>query len=342
MQRVFGVTAAFVGWFSLLLSAVTGLVASEFLGLNHTEGPLPPNSVYGVPEVVVLWILVGGALVAFLPVGSALASTEPSRPLYMTAAVLAVTGVVLLADEMGRVHAVTILASAGAFGAAGHLLAEPVADEAADAGAPAVDAGAGDQARAQAAPAPQAPVAATPAAATMSTAKPAAATPQTEPGAPARAAKAKPSATRSRAGRGSATLCPWCSAQCRPGARTCNSCGAALVSSSALAEEAIPGVTVVSPELRDYAYRVAHPDKKRRPSLLSMMMGDKDDRLLDPDAAPPIAGAPDAVKPPSDQLRLEMERLALEIRAAHDAALYGSGAGTPGGDAGDASSTPTA
>ena len=90
-------------------------------------------------------------------------------------------------------------------------------------------------------------------------------------------------------------------------------------------------MTVVSPELRDYAYRTAHPVKKQRASLVSMMV-DKDDRIMDPAASPLPDGDADAFRPPSDEVRLEMARLEQELAAAaaaHELALRGTPADSP-------------
>ena len=302
MQRVFGALAAFAGWISILVSAAAGLLASEMLGLDHTEGALPPSAVYGVPEVVVLWILLGTALLALVPIGAAMVSDKPGPSLSVAAILMAAAGMALLPDDLGRVHGLIFLAGAGAFAAAAYLRAESTAARAARA--------AGEDetpAEAPQAVAPEAPAPVT--------------------GAPPTPAAAKASA---RARRGATHICPWCSGTYRAGAATCGSCGAALVARPELSEEAIPGVTVVSPELLDH--RTPHPIKKPRASLLSMMMGGKDDRILDPAASPAVDGDVDAFRPPSDEVRLEMARLEREIAAgaaAHELALKGTPAELP-------------
>jgi hypothetical protein len=321
MRRVFGALAAFGGWLSLLASAAAGALATEWLGLGHTEGSLPRSNVYGVPEVVVLWTLLGVALLALIPIGAAMVSERPSALLFLTAAAMAAAGIVLLPDELGRIHSLTILPGAAAFAAAGYFMmqAGPAQTEAEAGGSSPAG---GDTLAAPGPAAPETRVEPEPAAASATPALPSRSTGQ--------------ASTRSRGRRGSPHTCPWCSAEYHGKAATCASCGAALKESPDVAEEAIPGVTVVSPRLREYEYRVAHPAKKRRASLLSMMMGGDDDRLTDPATVPAFDGATDAYRPPSSELRQEMARIELEIAAAHEAALHHAGAESQAAGASDA------
>ena len=73
---------------------------------------------------------------------------------------------------------------------------------------------------------------------------------------------------------------------------------------------AIPGLTAVSPELRDYADRVAR--QKKRPSLRSLIFDEWDDGVI---ATAGDGVDPGVFKPPSDEVRAEMERLDREIAA---------------------------
>ena len=73
---------------------------------------------------------------------------------------------------------------------------------------------------------------------------------------------------------------------------------------------AISGLTTVSPELRDYADRVAR--QKKRPGLRSLMLSERDDRVI-ADAGYDVD--PGVFKPPSHEVRAEMERLDREIAA---------------------------
>jgi len=322
MQRVFGALAAFGGWVCLLASAAAGLLATESLGLGHTEGSLPRSSVYGIPEVVVLWVVFGFALLALIPVGAAMLMERPSALLFLTAAAMAAAGLALLPDELGRIHSLTILPGAAAFAAGGYLMMQT---EPAETGTEAVASSpAGEDGNVGAEPA----------------------APETH-AAPSPAAAASPSrsvgqaSARPRARRGSTHTCPWCSAEYRGKAAACPACGAALEESPGVAEEAIPGVTVVSPRLREYEYAAAHPAKKRRPSLLSMMMGGSDERLVDPAVPTAFDGATDdAYRPPSSELRQEMARIEFEIAAAHEAALHQAGAESQATGASDTAGPP--
>jgi hypothetical protein len=331
MQRVLGTLAAFAGWMSLLASAAAGLLASEVMGLSHTEGPLPPSAVMGFPEVVVLWVLVGAAVLALLPVGAAMVSQRPSRSLYVAAGTMAVAGLLMLPDELGRVHALALIPGAAAFAASGYLLRGAGADAAEPAGA------ADEATGAVSAPA-EAPSAVVVAAAVQPAPAAAVAAPPPQPSAPA--------PKRPRARRGAVQVCPWCSTEHKAGAATCETCGAALTASPGIADEAIPGVTVVSPELRDYASKVtASAKRKERTSLLAMLMGsEKDDRVIEPSAAF-VDDA--AFQPPSDDVRREMARLEAEIAAAaaaREMALHGLPSGSfdgPGGPPADTSGPPS-
>ena len=112
MPRVFGVLAIFGGWLSILAGAVFGLIATQFLDLDHIEGALPPSGVYGVPSVAVLWIAVGTAVITAVPAGAAMFARDPSRRLYVAAAVMAGVGVVLLPDDLGRAYAAALIPGA--------------------------------------------------------------------------------------------------------------------------------------------------------------------------------------------------------------------------------------
>ena len=286
MQRIFGALAVFGGWLCILLSAVLGLIGSEFLGLSHAEGELPPSGIYGVPAVVVLWAVVAIAILTLVPAAAAMFAPDPSRPLNWAALAMAIVGFALLPDELGRAYAAAILPGAALFAVGGRLIHE----------AGPIDTTAGERA------APE-PAMAAAAATELATA--------TEP---ARAAKRSTRKPAGHAGEPSAQSdgpeCPWCSARIQPGAERCPNCGATLKSEPTTATAAIPGLTAISPELRDYADRVAH--QKERPSLLSLMFGEGDDRVTTTASHGVDAGV---FKPPSDEVRAEMERLDREIAA---------------------------
>jgi hypothetical protein len=288
MQRVFGVLAVFGGWLCILLSAIFGLIATQFLGLNHVEGELPPSGIYGVPAIVVLWIAIGTALLTSVPAAAAMFAADSSRRLYVAAAVMGAAGVALLPDDLGRAYAAALIPGAALLAAGGWFIH----------GAGAIGAGADAPAE-------------TGIGVTEPVTEPATG-PATDPVAQA-AAPGRRSARRSAKApaKSRATTdaeCPWCSAPIATGAERCPSCGAALTSAAELAAVAIPGVTAVAPELREYEAKVSR--QKKRPGLLSMVLGESDDRLA---AIPGGPLDPVVLRPPSAEVRAEMERLDREI-----------------------------
>ena len=338
MPRVFGVLAIFGGWLSILAGAVFGLIATQFLDLDHIEGALPPSGVYGVPSVAVLWIAVGTAVITAVPAGAAMFARDPSRRLYVAAAVMAGVGVVLLPDDLGRAYAAALIPGAMLLAAGGwwtHKAGE-IGEALAPAGFAAVPAIGADPAAL--APAVGLAPSMTGAAPVAPFAAPVAAVPSgIEPTASA-AAPGKPSTTRSA--RGSAkpqkpadAECPWCSARIPAGAERCPSCGAVLTEGVELSAVRIPGVTDVAPELRAYSDRVER--QKTRVGLLSMILGDPDDRLF---TSPGGRVDPGVLGPPSADIRAEMERFDREIAAGKDAGT----AAAPDVAAGEAEADPPA
>ena len=356
MPRVFGVLAIFGGWLSILAGAVFGLIATQFLDLDHIEGALPPSGVYGVPSVAVLWIAVGTAVITAVPAGAAMFARDPSRRLYVAAAVMAGVGVVLLPDDLGRAYAAALIPGAMLLAAGGwwtHKAGE-IGEALAPAGFAAVPAiGAEPAALAPvgfaaapaigAEPAALAPAAGpapslTVAAPVAPFAAPVAAVPSgIEPTASAAAPGTRPT---TRSARGSAKSqkpadaeCPWCSARIPAGAERCPSCGAVLTEGVELSAVRIPGVTDVAPELRAYSDRVER--QKTRVGLLSMILGDPDDRLF---TSPGGRVDPGVLGPPSADIRAEMERFDREIAAGKDAGT----AAAPDVAAGEAEADPPA
>ena len=310
MQRIFGALAVFGGWLCILLSALLGLIATEFLGLNHTEGELPPSGIYGVPAVIVLWVVVAIAILTIVPVAGAMFAPDPRRPLNWTALTMAIIGFAVLPDELGRAYAAAILPGAALFAVGGRLIHE----------AGPIDTTAGERA------APEPAMAAATAAEPALAAKPAQAVK------PARAAKRSTGKPAGHPGappvQPDGPACSWCSAGIPAGAERCPNCGATLKSGQVAEAAAIPGLTAVSPELRDYADRVAR--QKKRPSLRSVMLGERDDRVIangldDVD--------PGVFKPPSHEVRAEMERLDREIAAGTQAETVAPAPSLPTPDA---------
>ncbi len=312
MPRVFGVLAIFGGWLCILLSAVFGLLATQFLGLDHVEGALPPSGVYGVPSVTILWVTVGTAVLTAVPAGAAMFARDPSRRLYVAAAVMAGVAVILLPDDLGRAYSAALLPGAALLAAGGWWThqAGGIGDE-----SPSLqtDAATSDTA---AGPAPTPVVSAGgPAPATAPAAATGAPVPAGTESVAGAAAPVKRSTARSaraaaKSRQAADAQCPWCSAGIAAAADRCPSCGAALTSGAELSMFPIPGVTDVAPELRAYEERAQR--QKKRTGLLSMVLGDPDDRLF---ASPVGEVDPLALRPPSADVRAEMERIDREIAA---------------------------
>jgi hypothetical protein len=326
MQRTFGAIAIMLGWLSLLLSAVFGLIATEFMGLTHVEGELPPAGLFGIPSIIVFWAAILVVGLTLVPAAAAIVADDPSIPLYGAAGVIAVVGVVFLFDDLGRAYAAALLPGAAFFGAGGWLMhsAGPI-DAKVDnrqtpAQPPVTETSALDTATESSAPIPAEPepIPAEPA--------PAPAAPTAEPAefeppvlAPAGATPAPPVVPDSVE---VAELvvdaeplldgemeCPWCSAHIPEGLAVCPDCHAGLEATRSFRENPIPGVTTVAPEYREYLDRVAR--KKKKPSLVTLLRGSNPQ----PVAAPAVDLNPEAYRPPSAEVRAEMERISLELAA---------------------------
>ena len=331
MQRIFGAMAIFLGWLSLGLGVMAGLVESQFFGLNHREDALPPMDVYGITGAVVLWIFVGAAVLLAVPMAAAMVAPDPRRNLRILAVGMAVTGLALVPDQLGRFFGLPIVIGALAVWVGAELIHMQT---------PAASAGGGGVATPWSTPAiyevpphPAAPyVAAEPGvpdgpAATWSEPTPAPPATSAPPATPAaRPPTAAPTPTPQAETRGSRRkaagperLCPWCSSAVPAKATSCPNCQAILDTESGDAIT-VSGVTEISPELQKYAEKVRAG--KSRTSLLSMIFSD-------PPVAP-VINAPepsdaDALRPPSAALKAEMARLDAEIAA--EAAVRADAAG---------------
>jgi len=124
LHRLFGAIAVFAGWLSIGIGAASGLLTSQFLGLSHTEGVLPPQSVYGIAGVVVLWILVAAALALAVPMSAAMLSTEPSRRLSWIAVGMGIAFFALMPDDLGRSFALPLLPGAFCVWVGGQLISQ--------------------------------------------------------------------------------------------------------------------------------------------------------------------------------------------------------------------------
>ena len=122
MHRVFGSIAIFVGWLSLGIGAMAGMAVSQFFGLNHVEGALPPVDVYGISGMVVLWAFIGAALLVAAPLAAAMVAVDPRRNLRLIAVAMTIAGIALVPDELGRAFGLPLLAGAACTWTGGELI----------------------------------------------------------------------------------------------------------------------------------------------------------------------------------------------------------------------------
>jgi len=312
MGRIFGFILIFAGWACLPLAAMSGLAASQLLGLNAVGEPFLDN-VYGLSAATVAWVLVAAALLSAVPFALAMFAVKPHRSVNVMAAAMGVAGVVLVPDELGRAFGFPLLAGAAAIALGGRRLAiEAAANGAADgsqdsASVPTrifdtVDLADGGRPKPTVPPAAPEPEAATAVAA-----------------APSNRRKA---AAKAAAETAVVATCQWCSAVLPAAVEKCPVCGVQLSPSDTIGSIAIPGVTEVSPALIAYAARTR--EAKKRPSLLRTMFSDTPvPQTID---APPPSDAA-ALQPPSRELRAEMARLDAEIAAGASGASGAVGGG---------------
>jgi hypothetical protein len=334
VQRVFGAIAIFAGWLSIGVGAVWGLISSEFLGLAHKEGDVPPSAVYGVSGAVVLWVFTAAAVVAVVPLAAAMVAVDPRRQLRWSAQGLAIAGVVLLPDELGRFFGLPLLAGAVCLWIGGELIHREALALAASRSGGETPAPAGGTSPGTASD--SLPAAADPAASAEAS-SPAARPDSAVADSAASAAAGSPAALLDsavsekatepgggRGGRGSRRksgagrrVCQWCSTAVPARAVSCPNCKATL-DAPAADEMSIPGLTEVPLNLQRYAEKARRP----RTSLLSMVLGGEPIPTAT-DAPPPSDSA--AMRPPSPELKAEMARLDAEIAAG---ASIGAGAGS--------------
>jgi hypothetical protein len=100
---------------------------------------------------------------------------------------------------------------------------------------------------------------------------------------------------------GTASICPWCSAEVPAGRATCAACGANLVET---ADPAVPGLTAIDPEAVLRSVRTTG-QPVRRNRILSLITGEEAE---DGQAAP---GSPTALAPPPPDVRREMLRMEI-------------------------------
>ena len=134
------------------------------------------------------------------------------------------------------------------------------------------------------------------------------------------------------ADRPSGPLCPWCSQPIAADARTCASCGAAVVPVEKEEELEVPGVTRLDPAIAALAARSsAKKSSPRGAGIASWLVGEprtvetprtEIPGVTTPGPLGPAGSGPvvdlepseDAFAPPSEDVKLEMLRLELESR----------------------------
>ena len=289
MHRLFGTVAIFAGWLSVVVGAGLGLVQSQFFGLAHKEGPVPALAVYGIGGNVVLWCFAAAALLLTVPMLAAMVAVDPRRTLTRIAVGMGIAGLALLPDELGRAFGLPLLPGAVCVWYGGQLISQDALTGPATHATP--EAG---------------PIATSNAAGTSEPGPVPTSNVSPERHEPAAAETRRTSAGKPRSRK---TLCPWCSAVVPAGAESCPGCHAVLAEGSA-ESVAIPGVTEVSPALRDYERKVRIG--KSKPNLLRMIFSEEPIPTAIDAPAPSDAGA---LLPPSSAVKAEMARLDAEIAA---------------------------
>jgi hypothetical protein len=291
VHRFFGAFAILAGWLSIPVGAMFGLFVSEFFGLSHIEGAVAPSAVYGISGTVVLWVFVAAGIMAALPVGMAMVAPDPKRQIRLLAVVMAVAGLVLIPDQLGRAYGSPLLVGAACMWVGGDLIRRDTATVPLGSSTPSDSrpAATPDPSNPEEPHAPAAPAAAAAAAA------------------PSAAARARRGPTKARSS--GPRTCPWCSSRIPAKAVECPNCHA-TVDEPALDALSIPGLTEVPSNLRSYDEAVRA--KKKRPSVLGIMFNDSS--IPDVVDAPAPSDAA-ALRPPSQSVKAEMARLDAEIAA---------------------------
>jgi hypothetical protein len=294
-----GPIAILGGWLCICLGVFSGLIRSGFLGLANADGTLRPQTVYVFPAAVVLWVFVGAALLAALPLGLAMLTPDTRRGTYATAAVMACVGLGLMPDDLGRAFGLPLLPGAAlvAFGGwlthvdsvsadirAGQATGGPGV-RVGDGGATGLESQVGDGGATR----PESQV-----------------SELVQPAGRRTAPRLRSTSDRD---------CPWCSARIPAGASTCPACHATVDPDETTDSIHVPGLTEVSPELRAYAEQV-RAGRKKRSSLSILLNSPSAPRAADL----PELSEPDALRPPSAAVRAEMLRLDAEIAARAESA----------------------
>lgn len=314
MQRFYGAIAIFCGWLSIPIGAAAGMIVSQFFGVGRVEGAGAPVDIYGVPGIIVFWVLASATLVTALPLLMATIAPDPQRQLRVTAKVLAAIGLAFLGSELGRAFGLPLLAGAASLWIGGDLLHEDYLASSSAAGSDGSYLGASEPGAARepavtsdsAGPATEAgPVATAIQSATGGTLEAL----STQTGSSPVVATDGPRPRGRRKTVAAGRVCPWCSSAVSARKVACPSCGATL-DASAFDGVSLPGLTEVPPALRRYAEEAR--SGRRRPNLLKMIFSDTPIPTAI-DAPPPSDAA--ALRPPSAAVRAEMARLDFEIAA---------------------------
>jgi len=318
VQRVLGAIAVIGGWFTILIGAVAGIVASHYFGLDAVVGETPPVNVYGINAAVVVTVYLAAAVLTAAALRAWMLEPDPQPNLRFLAAGMAVAGLVLAPDDLGRAFGLPLIAGGAALWIGGELVPREVAisesagepsqtQEAAPAPAPAP---AGGDAASLAAPAVGGSETPAPAPGSAGSPEPlgdgdaSAATGRSD------AKPEPPSPPVTQPGFEGPRLCPWCSREVPAAATECPNCHAALDTGAADVAP-IPGLTEVPSDLRRYAEGGAGT-KKRKQGLLTILFSD--DTILPTRSVPPPTDA-SALRPPTPELKAEMARLDAEIAA---------------------------
>ena len=327
MHRIIAAFCFLAAWVCLWVGAVAVVIASEMFGLGHIEGTPVPSAIYGlIPgPLVALGLVSLAVLSAPILVVMIFHGGDQSQPLYWAAAVTAVVGFAILPDKLGEPTGCALIVCGGFLATAGWLTHQAaiapakLADAPAEASPSAGPLLPGAPGTLEAAGLPPQPVPSVPQQPVPQQPVPQQPVPQQsgatqiEQPSPKPVGDAMPDESQ---------VCPWCSTTIAAGTAQCPSCHAMLTESPEA--QKLPGLTEVDPALREYARK---PVERKKASLLgALFSGSAQLSASTPAAAPVAPVAPvepsdrAALKPPNDQVRLEMERIMLELSGAAPAA----------------------
>jgi hypothetical protein len=280
-----------------------------------------PVAVFGISGDVFMWIFIAAAVVGGVLALAAMFFADPSRPLYVAAAALAVVAVLLLLDPQSRAYGAFLLPAAALFAVGGWLKAGASGEESGWEQLRALTPGSRPAVAAEPGRAPDSPD--SPDSAARPDRLPQASAPEEGAGATVEAAIA-PGDTDAAPESGAVARCPWCSAALPADATTCPECRATMDSESAADNVPIAGLTEVPHELLAYAAR-----SQRKQKVTALL---RDALKNDTKEAPPDLGPPSetALLPPSPEVRAEMARIDQEIASTAAENETSESSGEPG------------